>query len=325
VKINEVLAHADTLYDWIELYNTTGDLINIGGWFLSDNNDDDPNRMKYEIAAGTTIGAYDYIVFYENLHFGNVSDPGCHKPFAISENGETIYLQSGQGGQLTGYYEEEKFGASEPDVAFGRYLKSTGTFNFVAMSTNTPGAANAYPKVGPIVINEIMYHPQTDADAEYVELLNISGSSVTLFDATTNEPWKFEDDGGFEYFFPTNPAITMADGERILLVKDYDAFDTEFGDPGGIQIFSWESAGSLSNGGEKIQISKPGDEDPVTHERYYIRIDRVVYSDGSHPEGEDPWPTEPDGTGQSLGRKVPADYGNDVANWQANNPPTPGS
>jgi hypothetical protein len=29
---------------------------------------------------------------------------------------------------------------------------------------------------------------------------------------------------------------------------------------------------------------------------------------------EDPWPSEPDGTGQSLHRIVPADYGNDVAN-----------
>ncbi len=51
--------------------------------------------------------------------------------------------------------------------------------------------------------------------------------------------------------------------------------------------------------------------------RYYIRIDRVNYSDGSHPEGEDPWPTEPDGTGQSLHRVVPDNYGNDVANWIA--------
>ena len=56
----------------------------------------------------------------------------------------------------------------------------------------------------------------------------------------------------------------------------------------------------------------------------YIRIDRVDYSDGSHGSGfpgdVDPWPSEPDGgngDGSSLSRKVPGDYGNDVANWQA--------
>jgi len=55
----------------------------------------------------------------------------------------------------------------------------------------------------------------------------------------------------------------------------------------------------------------------VGGERYYIRVDRVNYGDGSHPVGGDPWPSEADGAGSSLGRKVPADYGNDVVNWQA--------
>jgi hypothetical protein len=50
-------------------------------------------------------------------------------------------------------------------------------------------------------------------------------------------------------------------------------------------------------------------------------MDRVRYSDGSHPEnvpgGVDLWPTGADGLGKSLSRKVPTDYGNDVANWKA--------
>ncbi|MFC1738614.1 hypothetical protein ACFL1G_06165 [Planctomycetota bacterium] len=60
---------------------------------------------------------------------------------------------------------------------------------------------------------------------------------------------------------------------------------------------------------------------------YYIRIDRVNYSDGSHPEdfpdlSTDPWPNGPDGQGSSLSRIAPTLYGNDVANWQAS-PPSP--
>jgi hypothetical protein len=53
--------------------------------------------------------------------------------------------------------------------------------------------------------------------------------------------------------------------------------------------------------------------------RHYIRIDRVVYSDGQHPEncpgGVDLWPVEADGGGMALMRKVPTDYGNDPDNW----------
>jgi hypothetical protein len=333
VKINELLAHSHAgAPDWIELHNTTTELINIGGWFLSDN---DANLTKYEIAEGPTIDQNDYKVFYEDQHFGNPNDPGCNIRFALSENGETLYLHSGQAGELTGYSEEEKFGPSETGVAFGRYCKSTGTYNFVAMSENTPRLPNAYPRVGPIVINEIMYHPNDPTgDAEYVELLNISGSQVTLYDFLTNEPWKFVDDEadpdpGINFLFPDNPPVTMADGEYLLLVRNLAAFNAEFTAPPTVTILQWVD-GKLNNGGEKPQISMPGDVN-AQGQRQYIRIDRVHYSDGSHHEDFgylvpplDPWPIQADGYGKSLTRTVSAEYGNDVINWEAA-VPSPGT
>ncbi|UCG59272.1 MAG: lamin tail domain-containing protein [Phycisphaerales bacterium] len=316
VKINELLAHSHAqASDWIELHNTTGSPIHIGGWFLSDDNVD---FMKYEIADGTWIDPCDYVVFYENLHFGNIADPGCHVPFALSENGETLYLHSGRDGVLTGYSEEETFGASATGIAFGRYKKSGGTYNFVAMSANTPGFTNAYPKVGPIVITEIMYNSESgDQDEEYIEMLNISGSSVVLYDYVTAQPWKFTD--GIELTFPTNPVVTVPAGGYVLAVKDLAAFTLRYGStPSGVQVFEYDD-GRLDNGGEKLEIGMPGDID-TAGVRQYIRIDRVNYSDGSHPIGTDPWPSAADGGGQSLNRKVPSDYGNDVANWQAGIP-----
>jgi len=320
VVINELLAHSHAgAPDWIELHNTSGSSINIGGWFISDSPVD---FMKYEIAAGTIIEPYGYIVFYEDLNFGNPDESGCHVPFALSENGETLYLHSGRDGILTGYSDEEKFNASETGIAVGRYLKSTGTYNFVAMSVNTPGSENAYPKVGPVVISEIMYNPVSgNQDQEYIELLNISDSVITLAEYDNelliDVPWRLADDSnGISFDFP--PGTTMAPGENLLLVKNRAAFDSAYSSiPDGVQIFEW-GAGRLSNAGEKIQLSKPGDQ--VGDTRYYIRVDRVNYSDGSHPAGEDPWPIEPDGTGKSLMRMVPADYGNDPENWHAANP-----
>jgi hypothetical protein len=130
-------------------------------------------------------------------------------------------------------------------------------------------------------------------------------------------PWRLADDSnGITFEFPLG--TTMAPGEYLLLVKDLAAFDSAYPNiAGSVQIFEW-GTGRLNNAGEKLQLSKPGDQ--VEAVRYYIRVDRVNYSDGSHPVGEDPWPTEPDGFGKSLMRIVPANYGNDSENWTAADP-----
>jgi hypothetical protein len=323
VVINEVLSHShggEATPDWIELHNTTDQPIPVGGWFLSNNNASEPNRMSYEIPAGTVIPKNGFVVFYQNLHFGNPLAPGCTRPFALSEGGDTVYLQSGSGGQLTGYVAEESFGAAESGVSFGRYAKSTldGGFNFVAMSSLTPNEENSAPKVGPIVITEINYNPGTkpyDWDKEYIELKNISGSPVTLrwYDEVNNVwvPWKFTD--GIVYEFPKDPPVTIGAGKRVLVVKDMTKFAAAFPSiPADVQVFQWTS-GSLDNAGEKIELSRPGDLEPGK-DRYYIRMERVNYNNAS------PWPVGADGTGKSLNRIADTQYGNDAANWQVANP-----
>ncbi|OHB74599.1 MAG: hypothetical protein A2Z25_16450 [Planctomycetes bacterium RBG_16_55_9] len=330
VVINELLANSpggDP--DWIELHNTTGMVIEIGGWFLSDSSD---NLFKYEIAPGTTIGPRGYLVFYDELHFGNTNDAGCYEPFALSDNGERLVLSSAQGGILTGYRQVEDFGASAAGISFGRYYKpSTGTFNFVAMDIPTPGSENAYPLVGPIVISEIMYNPDwpeggtyTNDQYEYIELHNISAEPVTLYDEQSNAPWKFT--SGIDFTFPADVPVTVPAGGFLLVVKHPQAFLWRYSRvPPQIVLGPYD--GKLSNAGETIELSKPGERNQ-DGEQPYIRIDRVNYSDGSHPENfpgfVDLWPTEPDGLGQSLTRRILTDYGNDPANWQAALP-LPGS
>jgi len=275
--------------------------------------------MKYKIAPNT-IPANGYIVFTEDDHFGN--------EFALSENGETVYLTSGldANGNLTGYRQQEDFGASENSVSLGRYLKSTGTYNFVAISENTKGSANAYPKVGPIVISEIMYHPNwpdsgsyNNEEFEYIELYNITSSPVTLYDDTEAVPWRFTE--GIDFNFPASPnEVTIAAHEYLLVVKNPTAFAQRHPSvPSGIILGPYN--GNLDNGGEKVELSMPGDEaDGV---RYYIRVDSVNYSDGSQHDdfgGLDPWPAGADGDGNSLTRIDKNLYGNDPNNWDANSP-----
>jgi hypothetical protein len=327
--INEVLAHSHAeASDWIELYNTTTAAIDIGGWLISDSNE---NLFKYEIANGTTISPNGYLVLYEDLNFANAGDPGCHEPFALSENGESLYLSSAQNDVLTGYRNVEDFGASETGVSFGRYYKpSTGNYNFVAMEENTPGSANSYPKVGPIVISEIMYNPDwpdggsyTNDQYEYIKLDNISAESVTLYNFETGEPWKFTD--GIDFTFSADSPITISSGGYIFIVKKPEAFSWRYpAVPAEIIFGPYED--NLNNAGENIELNMPGDVN-VEGVRQYIRIDRVNYSDGSHPEnspsGVDLWPVEADGDGMALSRKVSTHYGNDPENWIAS-APSPG-
>lgn len=323
IVINEVLAHAHAeASDWIELYNVSSVPVDIGGWFLSDVESD---LQRYEIAAGTIVDPCGYVVLYETTHFANPFDPGVRTPFAFSENGEAAYLYSGNDSVFPNFVVAELLGASETSYSFGRHLKSTGTYDFATMREVTPGRANAYPLVGPVVINEIMYHPATNADAEYIELLNISGGPVTLFDFVTLEPWRLTDDSGIDFRFPTDVPVTLEAGEHLLLARDLTTLG-QYQVPAGAKTFDWGS-GKLANQGENLVLVKPGDVDDKGT-RYWIEVDRVNYSDGSHggefAHGVDPWPVEADGRGPSLNRLFPSRYGNDPNNWHATIP-TPGS
>jgi len=316
VVINEVLAHSHAeASDWIELYNTTDSDIDISGWYLSD---DSGQPFKYVIDDGTVIPAGGYRVFFEHLHFRNPLKPNCLEPFGLSENGEEVVLTPVLGGVPTGNPEIQRFGASATGIAFGRYRTSTGQVHFVAMSTNTPGLPNAYPKVGPVVISEIMYNPAGDRDAEFVELHNITGQWVYLFDEYGN-PWKFSDENyAIDFNLPAEANVPPYG--YLLLVKDEAVFRSTYPSvPAGVQLLDWDTpavGGRLDNGGELIRISAPGDIDN-SGRRHWIDIDVVEYNDRL------PWPSQADGFGASLSRILPERYGNDPNNWSAS-APSPG-
>ena len=334
ILVNEVLSHSSSGPDWIELRNLTEDPIDLGGMYLSDSDADDPNLRKFRIPDGTTIGPLeapsngDYLVFDEDVDFGNPANPNVSEAFSLSENKDEVYLSQEVGGVLS-ILADEDFGAAASDVAFGSYYNSgTGSYNFVAMDSNTKGYPNALPKVWDVVINEIMYNPVAGGsydndDYEYIELYNRTGSTVDLqeWDPVELEyvPWRFT--RGIHYSFPPGASIPAYD--YIVVVKNVAAFSERYDTVPAGKIFGpFEDDMNLSNGGEKLDLSIPGDL--VGTERMYIRIDRLDYSDGSHGSGfpgdVDPWPSEPDGSngnGSSLSRKVPGDYGNDVDNWEA--------
>ncbi len=221
---------------------------------------------------------------------------------------------------------EALLGPSETFHSFGRYRTSLGVYRYVILSALTPGKKNAYPRVGPVIIHEVMYHPAGDADAEYVELFNMSDESVTLFDFVETKPWRFTDDSGIDLRFSADKPVVLKKGEYLLLVKSASAVRKQYKVPSGVRMLPWTS-GRLDNASEDLSLLKPGDIDAAGN-RYWIEVDSLDYSDGRHPKNfpkkVDPWPTAPDGSGSSLARLSPDKYGNDPSNWQAAWP-TPGS
>ncbi len=324
VRVNEALTHSDPESDWIELYNPATTNVNIGGWFLTD---DFYNPMRYRIPAGTILTPGGYLVFTGASSF----ELGTNG-FKLSSYGEQVYLFSGDANtNLTGYYHGFDFGAAPNGVSFGRYLISQGTELFVLQSTNTPGTNNALPRVGPVVISEIMYHPPdingtNNSIDEFIELHNITATNVPLYCTFTNQSgygltavtntWQLQN--AVEYIFPTN--VTLAANGRLLVTSidpvanpaQLAAFRTLYNVPTNVPIFGpW--SGKLNNGGETIELLYP-DKPDVTSSNVtvpYVLVEQIDYQSGA------PWPAGADGTGNSLQRWSDTAFGDDPTNWFA--------
>ena len=299
VLINEVLTHTDPPQtDAIELFNPTTTNVNIGGWFLSD---DRANPTKFRIADPTTIPPGGYATFTEadfNPH------PGVPPSFALSSWGESLYLFSGGAStNLSGYSHSLEFGPAANGVSFGRYVISTGEEQWPAQVSLTLGATNSGPRIGPVVINEIQYHPAPGYD-EFVELYNLSEAPVPLFDpAYPTNGWRLN---GLGYTFGN---VTLPSGGYLLLVPgDPAVFRAKYGIAPAAHVVG-PYPGALQGGGERLRLERP--DTPDTNGVAYIVVDEVRYDDHA------PWPAGADGDGPSLQRRAPQSYGNEPTNWFA--------
>jgi hypothetical protein len=301
VVVNELQANSPAgAQDWIELRNTTAAPIDISGWYLSDSAD---NLLKYRLPAGTILPANGFLVFDEWSTFGS-SGAGAIA-FSLSSAGEDVYVSSATAaGVLGAYREAAHFGASATGITLGRHTTSTGRTDFVPLAEPTRGAANAQALVGPVVINEIMYHPGGGGSGdEWIELRNLTASPVALGD------WRFT--AGVNFTFPAG--ASLAPGAFALVIPDTltpAEFRAKYAIPASVPIFGGY-AGALDNAGEHLELSRPGQPATAGGATPWIVVDDVGYGT------ETPWPSAADGAGPSLARFVATHYGNDVANWRA--------
>jgi len=135
IRINEFMAsNGDTLEDqegdspdWIELYNTSDEDVNLNGLCISDGK---KTLDKYTF-GDVTIPAHGYLVVFASGKESSTAE--IHLPFKLSAGGEKVVL-SFQGVilDIVSYDEQEK------DVSMSRVDERNWTFT----STPTPGQEN---------------------------------------------------------------------------------------------------------------------------------------------------------------------------------------
>ena len=325
VVINEILAHSDPpAVDTIELLNTTDSQINIGGWYLSDAAGD---LQKFQIPAGTMLGAGQYIVFDET----NFNVDGDENGFALSSgDGDDVWLTIPDGNADTAsFVDDVHFIATLAGESLGRVPNGEGAL--APMVTNTFGGENSLPRVGPLIISEVNYNPGVPSaaalaiaedliadDLEFVEIHNPTGSAVDLTD------WRLR--GAIDDTIAEETMIGV--GETVVLISfnpdnpdnilRLGAFRAHYGINESVRLLGGYN-GELSDNGELVELQRADHPEPaqplvVAH----VSEDFVIYDNVA------PWPTGASGSGSSLHRSAPTLFGNSADSWIAATP-SPGS
>jgi hypothetical protein len=135
IVINELLPVNTTVMpdqngeydDWIELYNLSGTVKDISGYFLSDNKD---HFSKWEFPSGTTISGNGYLIIWADDDSAQV---GLHANFKLSSLGEEVLL-SAPDGTL-----EDKviYPGQSLELSFSRNPDGTGLFKWQAPTFNS--------------------------------------------------------------------------------------------------------------------------------------------------------------------------------------------
>jgi len=126
VVINELMASntqtvtdEEGVYeDWFELYNNSGQAVDLSGYFLTDNPD---NLTKYQIPNGVSIPANGYLIFWADE---DSADGPLHCNFRLSVSGEQILLLN-PNQQVV---DQVTFGAQVSDKGYARVPNGTGNF-----------------------------------------------------------------------------------------------------------------------------------------------------------------------------------------------------
>jgi hypothetical protein len=137
ILINEFLASNETtnrdpefqeFSDWIELYNTANEAVDLSGCYLTDNPDE---PLLWRVPDGTWIPGRGFLLLWAD---GRAT--GLHTNFKLNKGGEQLGLYTPEGILL----DELTFGAQEDDISYGRLGNDPNQWGF--FRPPSPGSVN---------------------------------------------------------------------------------------------------------------------------------------------------------------------------------------
>ena len=141
--INEFMADNDNILadnagdydDWIEIYNSSNQAIDIGGMFISDNSDDLGTwQIPTTCPDSTTIVGGGFLILFADKE----TEQGIlHVDIKLSADGESIILTDSD---TTTVIDSLSFGVQTTDVSMGR--SPDGGNSWMAFTNSTPGTSN---------------------------------------------------------------------------------------------------------------------------------------------------------------------------------------
>jgi hypothetical protein len=280
VVISEIMTNpSDGFNDWIELHNTTNGPIDVGGWWLGDDERARPRFLSYQIPAPLVIPAGGFLVLNRQDHF----------QFGLSSFGESLQLTAGDDQGLLGNSQLVRFPASQVDISFGRHVSSTGLVEMLPLRAPTRGAPNTDLRSAPAVITEIMYHPAFGQDG-FVEIQNVSANIMDV-QVISNQAFV----AGFGGLQP---------GKTLLVIGiDPQDYRTKYSVPPEVEIVQGFREFLERSGSLEILVATPAGNT--------LRSDYVEY------DSDAPWPEEADLGGASLERVgTHIIHGNDPRSWR---------
>lgn len=218
-RIEATPSSGNSAEEFVELVNTNGFAVDVSGWLLT-------GAVRFEFKPGTVLPAGGHVFV---------------SPDVKAFRARSVEPRGGQGLFVVGPYQGQLSNRGESLSLLDLCQKSVASLSF-------SGPLSDAQKF--LRISSLMYAPPAPAvgpysaeDFEYVELVNTSGASVDLTGVRLTE--------GVQFVFPASPRWILTGGQRVVLVKNLDAFRSRYGTvPSVAGVYS----GSLNNAGESIVL-----------------------------------------------------------------------
>ncbi len=134
---------ANQFDDWIEIYNSSGNSIDLQSYYLSDN---PSNPLKWEIDASIVIPAGGFALFWADE---DQSQGPTHTNFKLSGSGETIYLSNPSGTLI----DQLQLPAMQDDFSYGRVSDGSTELSNFSLSSPNQSNANGEARVSAVIFS----------------------------------------------------------------------------------------------------------------------------------------------------------------------------